>query len=105
MSSPLSRVVCTLPTRYTFHVSRRRRHRKPVQKLDLFAKAKWLVANGMPPSYVASKLGISRPTERYWRSLMDHDGALKDLRRRVLQLPARYRDQIATAIQDARRAA
>lgn len=86
-------------------MSRRRRHRKPVQKLDLFAKAKWLVANGMPPSYVAEKLGISRTTEWYWRSLMDHDLTVKELRRRVLQLPARYRDQIATAIQDARRAA
>jgi len=87
-------------------VGRRRRHRKPVQKLDLFAKAKWLVANGMPPTYVASKLGISRTTELYWRSLMSCDDfTVKDLRRRVLQLPPHLRDQIATAIQDARRAA
>lgn len=87
-------------------MGRRRRHRKPVQKLDLFAKAKWLVANGMPPSYVATKLGISRTTELYWRSLMSHDDfTVKDLRRRVLQLPPHLRDQIATAIQDARRAA
>lgn len=74
-------------------------------KLDLFRKAKWLVANGMPPSYVAEKLRISRTTELYWRQLMNHDGAVKELRRRVLQLPERCRDQIATAIQDARRAA
>lgn len=86
-------------------MSRRRRHREPVQKLDLFRKAKWLVANGMPPSYVVARLGISFPTERYWRSLMDHDGTVKELQRRILQLPERYRDQIATAIQDARRAA
>lgn len=86
-------------------MSRRRRHRKPVNKIDLFAKAKWLVANGMPPSYVADKLGISRQTELNWRQLMDHDYTVKELRRRVLQLPEHYRDQIATAIQDARKAA
>ena len=86
-------------------MSRRRKHRKPVNKLDLFAKAKWLVANGMPPSYVASRLGISRTTELYWRQLMDHDYTVKDLRRRVLLLPAHLRDQIATAIQDARQKA
>jgi len=85
-------------------VSRRRR-RNPVVKLDLFRKAKWLVANGMPSSYIASKLGISRTTELRWRQLMDHDDAVQGLRRRVMQLPERYRDQIATAIQDARRAA
>lgn len=86
-------------------MSRRRRHRNPVQKLDLFAKAKWLVANGMPPSYVAEKLGISRQTELNWRQLMNHDYTVKELRRRVLQLPSHLRDQIATAIQDARKAA
>ncbi len=86
-------------------MGRRRRHRKPVNKLDLFAKAKWLVANGMPPSYVAAKLGVSRTTELHWRSLMDHDTTVKELRRRVLQLPPHQRDQIATAIQDARKAA
>lgn len=74
-------------------------------KTDLFVKAKWLVSNGMPSSYIAARLGISRTTELYWRGLMDHDGAVQALRRRVLQLPERYRDQIATAIQDARRAA
>jgi hypothetical protein len=74
-------------------------------KLGLFRKAKWLVANGMPPTYVAERLGISRTTELYWRQLMDHDGAVKALRRRVLQLPERYREQIATAIQDARQRA
>ena len=74
-------------------------------KLDLFRKAKWLVANGMPPSYVAEKLRISRTTELYWRQLMDHDATVAELRRRVLQLPAHHRAQIATAISDARRAA
>lgn len=82
-------------------MSSRRRHRKPVNKLDLFAKAKWLVANGMPPSYVAARLGISRTTELYWRQLMDHDYTVRELQRRVLQLPKHLRDQIATAIQDA----
>lgn len=67
--------------------------------------AKWLVSNGMPPTYTAARLGISRTTELRWRRLMDHDGTVQELRRRVLQLPERYRDQIATAIQDARRAA
>jgi len=86
-------------------VSRRIRRRRAVVKLDLFRKAKWLVANGMPPTYVAEKLRVSRTTELRWRQLMDHDDAVKELRRRVLQLPERYRDQIATAIQDARRAA
>lgn len=86
-------------------MSRRRRRRRPVIKLDLFRKAKWLVANGMPPSYVAEKLGISRQTELYWRQLMDHDHTVKELRRRVLMLPERHREQIATAIQDARRVA
>ncbi len=71
-------------------------------KLDLFRKAKWLVANGMPPSYVARMLGISRTTELHWRQLMDHDITAKELSRRVLQLPERYRDQIATAIQDSK---
>lgn len=83
----------------------RRRRRRPIVKLDLFRKAKWLVANGMPPAYVASRLGISRTTEVRWRQLMDHDGAVSELRRRVLLLPERYRDQIVTAIQDARRTA
>lgn len=83
----------------------RRRRRKAVVKTDLFRKAKWLVSNGMPPTYIAARLGISRTTELYWRQLMNHDVALQELRRRVLQLPERYRDQIATAIQDARRAA
>jgi hypothetical protein len=81
-------------------VGRRRRHRKAIQKLDLFAKAKWLVANGMPPSYIAARLGISRPTLLYWRSLMDLDATVAQLRRRVLALPPRYRDQIATALAD-----
>lgn len=83
----------------------RRRRRKPVIKVDRFVKAKWLVANGMPSSYIARRLKISRTTELRWRQLMSHDGAVQALRRRVLQLPERYRDQIATAIQDARRAA
>lgn len=83
----------------------RRRRRKPVVKADLFRKAKWLVANGMPPTYVASRLGISRTTEHRWRQLACHDATARELRRRVLQLPARYREQIATAIQDARRTA
>lgn len=74
-------------------------------KVDLFRKAKWLVANGMPPTYVAHKLGISRTTELRWRHLANHDATARDLRRRVLQLPRHYRDQIATAIQDARSAA
>ncbi len=84
---------------------RSRRRRRAVVKLDLFTKAKWLVSNGMPPAYVASKLGISRTTELRWRQLMNHDVAVQELRRRVLQLPPRYRDQIATTIQDARRVA
>ncbi len=79
-----------------------RRRRRPIIKLDLFRKAKWLVANGMPPTYVAEKLGISRTTELYWRQLMDHDPAVNELKRRVLQLPERCRDQIATAIQDSK---
>lgn len=83
----------------------RRRRRKPIIKTELFVKAKWLVSNGMPSSYIARRLGISRTTELYWRQLMDHDGTVQALKRRVLQLPERYRDQIATAIQDARRAA
>lgn len=86
-------------------MSRRRRRRKPVIDVQRFVKAKWLVSNGMPSSYIARRLGISRTTELRWRSLMDHDDTVQELRRRVLQLPERYRDQIATAIQDARRAA
>lgn len=83
----------------------RRRRRRPIVKLDLFVKAKWLVSNGMPPSYVAAKLGISRTTEVRWRQMMNHDVAVKELRRRVLQLPEKYRNQIVTAVHDARRAA
>lgn len=86
-------------------MSRRRRRRKPVIKIDLFVKAKWFVANGMPSSYIARRLGISRQTELSWRRLMNHDNTAAALKRRVLQLPERYRDQIATAIQDARRVA
>lgn len=74
-------------------------------KLDLFRKARWLVSNGMPPSYVAGQLGVSRTTELRWRRLMNHDGAVRELRRRVLMLPEHCRDQIATAIQDAKKAA
>jgi hypothetical protein len=76
-----------------------------VVKLDAFRKAKWLVSNGMPPAYVATRLEISRTTELRWRQLMDHDATVKELTRRVLALPERCRDQVATAIQDARRAA
>lgn len=86
-------------------MSRRRRRRKPVIKVEHFVKAKWLVSNGMPSSYIAHRLGISRTTELRWRSLMNHDSSVKELTRRVLQLPEHCRDQIATAIQDARRAA
>lgn len=75
-----------------------------MQKIDLFAKAKWLVSNGMPPSYIADKLGISRTTLLYWRQLMDLDTTVAELRRRVLMLPERYRDQIATALADRRAA-
>lgn len=74
-------------------------------KIDAFRKAKWLVSNGMPPTYIAAKLEISRTTELRWRQLMNHDGSIRELVRRVLQLPERCRDQIATAIQDARRVA
>jgi DNA-binding GntR family transcriptional regulator len=74
-------------------------------KLDLFAKAKWYAGRGLPPSYIAEKLGVSRTTVWSWLQLMDHDRAVKELRRRVLMLPERHRDQIATAIADARRAA
>jgi len=76
-----------------------------VVKLDLFAKAKWLVARGMPPSYVAEKLAISRTTVWYWIKLMDHDHTFKELRRRVLQLPEHLRDQLVTDLTDARTAA
>ena len=82
-----------------------RRRKRPIQKLDLFAKAKWYVGRGLPPSYIAEKLGVSRTTVWTWLQLMDHDRVLNELRRRVLMLPERHRDQIATAIADARRAA
>ena len=75
-----------------------------MQKIDLFATAKWRVSNGMPPSYIADKLGISRTTLLYWRQLMDLDTTVAELRRRVLMLPERYRDQIATALADRRAA-
>lgn len=58
----------------------------------------------MPPSYIADKLRISRTTLLYWRSLMDLDATVAQLRRRVLMLPERYRDQIATALADRRAA-
>lgn len=74
-------------------------------KVDLFAKAKWLVARGMPPSYVAERLGVSRTTVGYWVRLMDHDHTFKQLRRRVLRLPEHLRDQLVTDLVDARRAA
>lgn len=74
-------------------------------KMDLYRKAKWMVANGLPPAHVAARLGISRTTGLRWRQLMDHDATVSELRRRVLQLPPHCREQIATAIQDARRAA
>lgn len=79
-----------------------RRRRRHVQRLDLFAKAKWLIARGMPPTYVSDKLGISRPTLNRWRQLMPHDHTFNELRRRVLMLPPHLRDQIATAVVDAR---
>lgn len=74
-------------------------------KLDLFAKAKWLVARGMPPSYVAEKLDVSRTTVWYWIKLMDHDHTFRELRRRVMALPEHLRDQLATDLTDARRTA
>lgn len=86
-------------------MSRRRRRRKPVIKVDLYLKAKWLVANGMPSSYIAHRLRISRMTELRWRQLMNHDHTVQALKRRVLQLPEHAREQIAMAIQDARSAA
>lgn len=74
-------------------------------KVDLFQKAKWLIARGMPPAYVAEKLDISRTTLCYWTKLMDHNATYKLLRRRVLQLPEHLRDQLQTDLVDARKAA
>lgn len=82
-----------------------RRRKRPIARPDLFRRAKWLVANGMPPTYVAAKLDISRTTELKYRRLMNHDSTVKELTRRVLALPERCREQIATAIVDARRTA
>ncbi len=59
----------------------------------------------MPPTYVAAKLDISRTTELKYRRLMNHDSTVKEITRRVLALPERCREQIATAIADARRTA
>lgn len=74
-------------------------------KVDLFAKAKWMIGRGIPPSYVAERLNVSRTTLWSWRRLMNHDSTFKELRRRVLMLPAHLRDQLVTDLSDARRAA
>ena len=73
-------------------------------KLDTFTRASWYMANGMPPAWVAERLGISRTTLWSWRQMMDHDHAFKALRRRVLLLPEWQRDQLVTDLTGARRA-
>jgi len=82
-------------------VPRRRRHRLPIVKLAEFQKAKWFIGRGMPVGYIAERLGVSPVTVRAWRRLMNHDHTFKELRRRVLQLPACQREQIATEIANA----
>ena len=81
------------------------RRKRPIQKLDLFAKAKWHVGRGTPPGYIAERLGVSRQTVWSWIQLMDHDRVVNELRRRVLMLPECHRDQIATAIADSKKKA
>lgn len=75
-------------------------------KLEAFQKARWYISNGYPPAWVAERLGVSRTSIWTWRRhFMKHDHAFKELRRRVLLLPRDLREQIATAVADARRAA
>jgi len=71
--------------------------------MDLYRKAKWMCER---PAAGARRrrLGISRTTGLRWRQLMDHSD-----RQRApapgAAAAAHCREQIATAIQDARRAA
>ena len=62
-----------------------------------------MIGRGIPPSYVAEKLKVSRTTVWTWMKLMGHDRPFKELRRRVLMLPAHLRDQLVTDLTDAAR--
>ena len=81
-----------------------RRRRQPVVKLDLYRKVKWFVSNGLATSHISAKLGVSRTTVRYWVKLMDRDHEFQQLRRRVLRLPDRLRDQLVTDLTERRAA-
>lgn len=65
-------------------------------KLDQYAKARRLFELGMPPSYVALKLGLSRTTVWYWLRLSGKDSEFAQLRRRALALPDDLRDRLVT---------
>lgn len=60
-----------------------------------------MVARGMPVEWIAHRLQVSPTTVRAWRRTMDTKRPFAELRRRVMQLPAWQREQIATEIANA----
>jgi hypothetical protein len=82
---------------------RKRRRRRPVEKLAEFSKCRWYFWRGLPTRYIAERLNLSETTVRKWRRLTSTDHIFAELRRRVLLLPPRHREQLITALVDARR--
>jgi hypothetical protein len=81
---------------------RERPLRFPINKVAEYRRAKWHFSRGTPVGVIAERLGVSPVTVRYWRGLTDHDHIYRELRRRVLLLPEKQRDQLVTDLIDAR---
>jgi hypothetical protein len=83
---------------------RKRRRRRPVAKLAEFSKCRrYYFGRGFPTTFIAERLNLSETTVRKWRRLVSTDHTFAELRRRVLLLPDRHREQLITALVDARR--
>lgn len=83
----------------------KRPNRRPVNKLGKFAKARWYIARGWPPRYIAEKLEVSPTTVYKWMNLMDYTPITKTLVKRVLALSPAQQDELLDSLQAARRAA
>lgn len=83
----------------------KRPNRRPVNKLDKFAKARWYISRGWPPRYIAEKLQVSPTTVYKWMSLMDYAPIYKTLLKRVLALSPEQQDDLLYSLHAAKKAA
>ena len=75
---------------------RKRRRRRPIEKLAEFSKCRWYFWRGLPTSYIAERLNLSETTVRKWRRLASTDHTFAELRRRAMLLPQWQQDQLVT---------